>query len=75
MIQRSHQHDYRVDIWSVGVLIYELINGFGPFSNELIQTNNISEDKVKQNIQTINYKAPPLMSEDSKDLVSRILVK
>lgn len=32
MIDAKHEHDYRVDIWSVGVLAYELLSGRSPFA-------------------------------------------
>lgn len=27
MLKKDHKHDYRVDLWSIGVLIYELCSG------------------------------------------------
>ena len=32
MIDEKHKHDYKVDIWSIGVLIYELNTGKSPFA-------------------------------------------
>jgi len=51
-----------VDIWSVGVLIYEMVTGFSPFSYELLKSNDISESKVKENIAKVNYKLTSFMS-------------
>ena len=32
MVESGHQHDHMVDIWAVGVLVYELLTGKSPFS-------------------------------------------
>lgn len=32
MLKSNHEHDFGVDIWSVGVLCYELQTGFSPFA-------------------------------------------
>lgn len=32
MVDPKHEHDYRVDIWAVGVLTYELLSGRSPFA-------------------------------------------
>lgn len=75
MIEGTHSHDYRVDIWSVGVLIYELCNGFSPFSYELLKNNTMSDVNVKKNIINLNYKIPLTLSEECRDLISKILVR
>ena len=36
MIFRS-EYDYRVDIWAVGVLLYELLHGTAPFKGKSIE--------------------------------------
>ena len=33
-ILRYEQHDKSIDIWSVGILLFELIHGFAPFSKK-----------------------------------------
>lgn len=32
MLEIEHKHDHTVDIWSVGVLCYELLTGLSPFA-------------------------------------------
>lgn len=39
MIQKGHKHDEKVDIWSIGVLIYELCTGCSPFSCNFADVN------------------------------------
>ena len=42
MVQASHEHDNRVDIWCVGVLMYELLIGKSPFSPEKMPDSYLS---------------------------------
>ena len=32
MLEKNHKHGYEVDIWSIGILTYELITSKSPFS-------------------------------------------
>ena len=40
----GHPYDHRVDLWCLGVLLYELLHGYPPFRgrNEKDKMDNIS---------------------------------
>ena len=59
-------HDEKIDIWGVGVLLFELLTGEAPWEGSDVNT-------VKQNIIKLNIKWPKKMDPDAKDLISKIL--
>ena len=59
-------HDGSVDIWCIGVLLFELVTGKVPF-----QGNNI--DTLKKNIRNMNIAWPSDINYEAKDLISKIL--
>ena len=59
-------YDERVDIWSVGILLFELSTGSIPF-----QGNDM--DTLKQNIYDLNITWPNNIDPDIKDLCAKIL--
>lgn len=65
MIQKK-RYSYDTDIWSLGVLLYELIYIKSPF-------NNICDEKVTKSIITLDYKFPDDKSTPIKDLIKNIL--
>lgn len=75
MADSSHQHDYRVDIWSVGVLVYELLAGFAPFSPTKpgAQPQDV-EKETKLNIINSRLNFPKDFPALAKDLIKKILM-
>lgn len=75
MADRQHKHDRGVDIWCVGVLIFEMLTGKAPFSPG--QKPGISvaqaQRQTKKNIIKLNYNFPNDFPMFAKDLVKKIL--
>ena len=65
-IIKEQGHDERVDIWCIGVLLFELITGTVPFKGNDIET-------LKSNILHLRIAWPKEMNPDAKDLISKIL--
>ena len=59
-------HDERVDIWCIGVLLFELTTGKVPFQGNDIET-------LKNNILHLIINWPKEMDPNAKDLISKIL--
>ena len=59
-------HDEKVDIWCIGVLLFELMTGIQPWSGNDIQT-------VKYNINRLKINWPKNMNRTAADLISKIL--
>ena len=65
-IINNQGHDEHVDIWCIGVLLFELMAGYSPWQGNDVQT-------VKYNISRLKIQWPRDMDRDAADLISRIL--
>jgi len=61
-------HGYAVDFWSLGVLLYEMLVGYPPFSDESIMGlfGKIRNPRAHLHL-------PDFLSNDAKDLLQRLL--
>lgn len=65
-IIRECGHDERVDIWCIGVLLFELSTGNAPFPGNDIKT-------LKNNILKLKINWPVQINPEAKDLIEKIL--
>lgn len=65
-IINNRGHDEKVDIWCIGVLLFELLTGISPFQGFDVQT-------IKYNINRLNIAWQKNMDRDAVDLIKRIL--
>ena len=59
-------HDEKVDLWSLGVLCYELLVGKPPFETA-------THDATYHKILKVDYVCPKTMSPDAADLISKVI--
>jgi serine/threonine protein kinase len=64
----GREHDERVDIWSLGVLLYEFLVGSPPFEAE-------GHTATYRKISRVDLHFPPGVAKDAQDLISSLLQK
>lgn len=62
----SNEHDYNVDIWSLGVLTYEFLVGKPPFEE-------IDKNATYKRIAKVDLKIPNYIDSDAADLIDQLL--
>jgi len=62
----------KVDVWSVGVIFFQLLYGKRPFGDELSQ-QRILVEKTILNARQVEFPAKPVVSQEAKDFIRRCL--
>ena len=69
-IIKKQKYDESIDVWSLGVLLYELVHSYSPFCSE-----DLDIKKIGNNIIQNELKFKEGLSEEYKDLIKKILIK
>eukprot|EP00798_Chlamydomonas_sp_ICE-L_P002094 gene2094-18151_t len=64
----SWEYTYKVDCWSIGIMVHEMLTGFTPFKGE-------TEAETFENIMSMTPDYPSILSPGAIDLISRALVR
>lgn len=62
----GREYDSRIDVWALGILLYEMLHGNAPFKGESVK-------EVKQRMMRGSYNLGSEISDEGKDLLTGIL--
>lgn len=63
----------KVDVWSAGVIFFQLLYGVKPFGNDQSQQVILSENTIVATATTVNFPSKPAVSSEAKDFIRRCL--
>ena len=67
-------YDKGIDIWSLGVLLYEMIHGYSPFrAHKFVKDAKAAQVEIFMNIKNNNYTINKNISEECIDLIDKLL--
>ena len=69
-IVKNESYDYSIDVWSLGVLLYELIHSHSPFVAKDLNIN-----KIENNIVSKELRFKKGVSLECRDLIEKLLIK
>ena len=71
-IVTQNNYDKSIDVWSLGILLYELIHGYSPF-RAIKQKNN--DNEIIENIKIYNLQFDKFISNECNELIKGLLLE
>lgn len=63
----------KVDVWSVGVIFYQMLYGKRPFGDGMTQQRILQDSTILRDARSIEFPAKPAVANDAKEFIRRCL--